>query len=118
MLQRGRKSPSSRFTLVQGGKRPTLPCPAYFGEEERNLWHEIVHSTGPDYFPAGTRPLLEQFVMLTTAARKPDIAQKERVAIALCTAKLANTMRLSQFTSYEKPPRKPAKASLIWQSTE
>ena len=112
MLQRGRKGSSSRFTLVQGGE--PLPCPAYFGDEERALWDEIVRSTGPDYFSPPTRPLLKQFCVLSIAARRPDIEHRERIAIALCTAKLAGSMRLSQFTSLEKPRRKPANAALIW----
>jgi hypothetical protein len=113
MLQRGRKG-SSRFALLQGGKATTLPCSSYFGDEERKLWHQIVRSTGPDYFSVPTRPLLEQFVMLSIAARRSDITQRERIAVSLCIAKLASSMRLSQFTSLEKPRRKPANAALIW----
>jgi len=118
MLQRGRKGSLSRFKVLPGGERQTLPCPSYFGDEERKLWHEIVRSTGPDYFSVPTRPLLEQFVMLSIAARRPDITQRDRIAASLCIAKLASSMRLSQFTSYEKPRRKPANVNLIWRDTD
>src|SRR5262245_17342010 len=119
MLQRGRKGSLSRFKVLPGDKPETLPAPVYFGEAERALWDEIVASHGAEYFSAPTRPLLEQFVTLSITARNPDVPQRERVQIALCTAKLAGAMRLSQFTSLEKPRRKPANATrLIWQSTD
>jgi hypothetical protein len=116
MLQRGRKG-LSRFKVLPGHKPETLPAPAYFGAPETALWNEIIASHGVNYFSPPTRPLLEQFCILSVAARRQDIPQKERIAIALCTAKLASSMRLSQFTSYEKPRRKPANANLIWQDT-
>jgi hypothetical protein len=114
LVQRGRKGGTTRFTVVPGGKRATLPSPNYFGEEERKLWHQIVRSVGADYFSPATRPLLEQFVVLSIAGRKPDLSQKERVAVSLCITRLASTMRL--LPSYERPKRKPAPLKPIWET--
>jgi hypothetical protein len=113
LTQRGRKS-SLKLPLV-AGREPKLPPPPHLGAAEAALWNEIVASHGAAYFNAGNTPLLEQFCMLSIAARKPDMAQRERIQTALCTAKLASAMRLSQFSALRKPQRKPY-VKPIWEA--
>ena len=116
MLQRGRKS-SAKLAILQTAEGPTLPCPSYFGDEQKKLWDQIVGSTGPDWFPVETHPLLEQYVCLSIEGRRPDITTKERISISLTMTRLASNMRISQFASYEKPKRKGVRPRPIWQNT-
>jgi hypothetical protein len=109
--QRGRKS---SLKLLVAGREPKLPAPPHLGAAEAALWTEIVASHGAAYFNAGNTVLLEQYVALSIAARNVDMPQKERIQIALCTARLASAMRLSQHASLQKPRRKPAKEK-IWE---
>jgi hypothetical protein len=93
----------------------TLPAPAYFNDEQGALWNAIIASHGAGYFHAGNAPLLEQFCILSVAARDTNMPQRERVQVALCSVKLASAMRLSQFSSLQKPKRQPH-IKPIWQN--
>jgi hypothetical protein len=114
MRQHGRKS-AAKLALVQTNKDDTIAAPKYFNEDQRQLWHQIIASVGAAWFPPETLPILEQFVMLSVAVRKPDMTTTERVRCAGMLVKLASSMRISQYAEHEHEKKKRRQPRPIWQ---
>lgn len=118
MKQRGRKS-TAELSVVRPLSTELPAPPDQFDDDQAQAWAEIVATKDPDWWDAGTFPLLEAYVKTIVEYRKVsklvegchpvadatafdqyDKIQKtqDRLASQLC--RLATKMRLSQQSKY------------------
>jgi hypothetical protein len=103
MKQRGRKSPES-LTTVMNGEPSRLDPPSDLTDSERNLFVQIVESCSPKHFAPSDEPLLISFVQSTLLSRQA-IKKAATDASALATWEKATRMQATLATRLRLAPQ-------------